>query len=244
MRSVTASQYPKACASPARWAAPSICSSTSARFSRRHVLAGLGASALAGVVPPAFAAASPRQFEILRDGRLIGSHELTPSIEGDRVRMVIDIAIRVKILGITAYRYEHRNEELWEGGRVLSSDTVTNDDGEQAFCRVERQGDTLKIDGSGFSGEAPGNACPTSYWNYQNLQSDVWYSTQDGEVLSIQKARNTTEGGGERWDISGGVEVSLFYDRSREWRGSAFDAKGAEGTYRQTAAGGQFAALI
>ncbi len=215
-------------------------------WTRRAVLSACAAPAMLSAFP-AFSStlAARRTFRILRDGDDIGNHVLTARREGARMTVEIDIAIAVTFLGVTAYRYELTNREVWEDGRILTIDSVVNDDGEPGFCRVRRDGDGLRVDGSGYSGPAPADAATTSYWSADFLSRGVWISTQSGEPLSVSAADQGVEviesGSGpltcRRWAISGDMELELWYDASGDWAANAFDAGGEPGRYRLQSGG-------
>jgi hypothetical protein len=221
-------------------------------WTRRAALAACAAPALLGAFP-ALSSTGParRDFRILRDGDDIGSHVLTARREGARLTVEIDIAIAVQFLGITAYRYELRNREVWEDGRILTIDSTVNDDGEPGFCNVRREGDALRIEGSGYSGPAPADAATTSYWSADFLSRGVWISTQSGEPLSVSAADQgpeTIESGDgplacRRWAISGDMDLELWYDAAGDWTANAFDAGGEKGRYRLQSGGDSLNAL-
>lgn len=193
----------------------------------------------------AFAAVGKRSFELVRNGDVIGSHTLSPTERGGDLIMDIAIEIRVRVLGITAYRYEHQNRETWTGGRLKAIDAKTNDDGDEEFCRVSQSGDGYDIAGTAFNGPVSGPLAPTSYWNYNNFQTPRWISTQSGKILDMT-FRNTTSAAGEVWNVSGpdNFATELAYDRLKEWRGCRFDARGTDIVYRETAPGAQLLALL
>ncbi len=207
------------------------------------MLGGLAALAAPSV---AWAAGSKRSFELLRGGNDIGFHTLTATETGGDLIMDIVIEIRVKVLGITAYLYEHENRETWRGGELIAIDAKTNADGNDEFCRVARSGEGYKIDGSAFSGDVAGQIAPTSYWNFNNFGVNRWVSTQSGKVLDVVFKNKTTADGGSDWNVTGpdNFETNLVYDASKEWRGCSFDARGTDITYTETAPGPRLLALL
>lgn len=214
-------------------------------FDRRSFLVGAAAAALP---LPAFATSSAsRTFRVLRDGDDIGIHTLNATRDGTTIKMDINIEIVVRVLGIAAYRYELTNREVWEGGRILSIDSTSNDDGEKGFARIRRNGDALAIEGSAYTGPAPLDAVTTSYWLPDFLERRPWISTQTGKPLDIDIANDgavTAPGGiaATRWQVSGEFRTALLYDNATgEWVGCEFDAGGEPGSYEMIASSGRFA---
>lgn len=213
------------------------------RFSRRAVLAG-GAAAGLMLTRPAFASTQQRVFEVYRGSSDIGRHSVSAEPDGDLLRVTIEIDLAVRVLGITAYRYEHVNREVWQGGQLVSLTSETNDDGEEAFCRIQRGATAFRVEGSSYAGDVDFGAAPTSYWNYANLDATTWISSQSGKPLAVTVAPGEAVDGLERRMVTGDLDVTLFYDAEGEWRTAAFDGNGAEITYREVAPGPQFSALL
>ena len=176
---------------------------------------------------------------MLRDGAPIGRQITTVSRQGEALEVTVRVRLLVKVLGIGAYRYELDSRERWEGGRLVSLEGETNDDGEAQVARVRREGERLISSGS-WSGEIPDDAATTTYWTPAFLQRGTWISTQTGRPLSVAVAQAGAaeipgpDGplGVERWQVSGDIDLALFYDARGEWMGSAFDAGGETARFR------------
>lgn len=215
---------------------------------RRLFLGGAAAATLA--TRPARAETGPvrREFRILRAGDPIGLHTLEARREGATITVDIAIEIVVRVLGIAAYRYELTNREVWQDGAILSVESRVDDDGEDHFARIRREGDQLAIEGSEYTGTAPLDAATTSYWSRAFLDRRPWISTQTGKPLAIDTVNsgNATAPGGiaaTLWRVTGEFETALLYDASGEWVGCEFDAGGELATYEMTASSGRFADL-
>ena len=212
------------------------------KLTKRALIGGIGALAGASALAPLAAQArenASRTFRVVRDGSDIGEHRLSISRAGDEVRVSIDIELKVKILGITAYRYEMANREVWRAGKLISVNSTSNDDGDPAFCRVTRAGDELAVEGSVWSGTVPGDSVTTTYWSYDFLKSPLWISTADGDPLKVQVAKAGTgeipSAAGpletEKWSVKGDMDIDLHYV-NREWVSVRFDAGGEDALYK------------
>jgi hypothetical protein len=195
---------------------------------------GVAAVALAALPVPTLAATGTRRLELYRGSSRIGDKQITVRRDGDTVTVTTDIAIAVRVLGLTAYRYTLESREVWENGRLASLDARTNDDGTAHFARAERSGDGLAIEGSEYSGTVAGNPATTTYWSPAFLERPVWISTQDGRPWQVRAQAvgmepfPTAAGSvnATRWRVRGGLELDLFYDGAGEWVGTEFDARG------------------
>lgn len=204
------------------------------QLTRRAILTGATAAGLA-LAYPAGAATGARSMVLLRSGSRIGAKTVRVRRSGDEVAVETNIDIDVRLVGLPLYRYKLQSSEVWVGGELASLRSRTDDNGTAHFVDATREGNRVKVAGSEFSGMVSGNPATTSYWSPAFLERSTWISTQDGRPLSVT-ARNSgttnfpTLGGtveATRWKISGDIDgLELFYDRSGEWVGSEFPARG------------------
>jgi hypothetical protein len=69
------------------------------------------------------------RFRALRHGSPIGEHRVTFQPDGDRVAVETHIDIAVKVLFLTAFRFKHEAQEIWDSGRLASVNSTTDDSG-------------------------------------------------------------------------------------------------------------------
>jgi hypothetical protein len=50
---------------------------------------------------------------VLREGEEIGRHELLFRRQGDKLAVDVRTRVAVKVLFVTAYRFEHDGQEFW-----------------------------------------------------------------------------------------------------------------------------------
>ncbi len=214
---------------------------------RRQVLTrGLGmvaGMAMVGTKSAGAAAASgDLRFEVMRNGSEIGYHVLTFRQQGERLSVDIDIDLRVRFAFITAYRYEHRNHEEWEDGRLFSFKSRTNDNGTRHRVETRRDGGQLVIVGSAGRLTAPPDLLPTTYWHRNFMDRDRWIDTQNGRIVEsavtpegterIESAGRRVEA--KRYKVRGDLDVDLWYHDER-WVKLGFDASdGSRIEYRLT----------
>lgn len=175
-------------------------------------------------------------FDIIRDGDVIGRHTFRFNRVGDRVDVAIDIAIKVKVLLLTVFDYEHSNHETWEHGELVRLTTRTDDNG-----------DDLKVDGkltpAGFEVDtAKGEqtlkepVMPTSYWRTDTIKARRMLNTQTGEVMNVsvspgEKTRIVARGkeiDAMHYVMSGDLQLELWYDMDNVLVGLQF--KGGDGS--------------
>jgi len=218
---------------------------------RRQFIAGSGVLFLAR---PAFADALPVPpgneigFKVLRNGTPIGEHHLNFTTSGDTLAVAVNVALQVKFAGITVFRYALQATETWQGGVFQSLQSTINDNGTSLEVQAQKTADGYLVQGINHTNPAksypqytaPPNTIPLTYWNKQML---------NGTILNIQTAHSypavvsspgwnslpTAEGGtivAQRFDLSGKLHLSVWYDKNNAWSGLEFHVNGDE-TYQK-----------
>jgi hypothetical protein len=217
---------------------------------RRQFLAGagalaFGAPALAALPVPA---GGKIAFKVLRNGSVIGDHDLTFSQSGDDLTVAINVALVVKILGITAFTYSLVATERWSAGVFEGLESNINNNGTQLEVQAHKTADGYLVNGINHSNPAqsypeytaPPNTLPLTYWNKAMLNANI---------LNIQTAHSypamvsspgwfkipTADGGtlvAQRFDLTGKLHLSVWYDQTNAWSGLEFHVNGDE-TYQK-----------
>lgn len=199
----------------------------------------LSAVLLALALPPAAFAGmtTPHEsydFQVFRDGSPIGHHRVTVRHDGQRSEVEIDIELRVKAAGfLTLYRYLHRSREIWEGDRLVSLQSTTDNDGRQEYLTAQAVADGLRVDGSRYTGVLPADTMPTSYWRRDFVRRATIMDSQNGRPLNLSirpqqyelASAARDEVPAQRYDLSGEVELRLWYGNDGRWVKTAFTAR-------------------
>ena len=182
------------------------------------------------------------EFDITRSGKKLGTHVLSFEPGNGTLAVHVAVDITFKIAGITLYRYRHQATERWEGDRVISLDTQTDDNGTAHRVTARREGAALMVEGDKLARyAAPDNALPATHWNRRELEGP-WINTQDGKLLRPRVAAQGVEtiptvGGGtlraRRYALSGDVQIDMFYDERQGWAGLSFIKGGAPVRYER-----------
>jgi len=185
------------------------------------------------------------RFEILRNGEPFGEHIVSFEKDGNQTRVSIDIEMKYMLGPIALFRYEHRNEEIWQGDRLISMISQTYDDGDDYQVNA-RWANVLKADvntdGAVSSFEAPSNLYTTSYWNPKMLKASQLLNSQKGiiEDVSVSKAGvediETAQGlvKAQRYKIDASLPLDVWYDaKTNEWVGLDFEVRGSQISYRR-----------
>jgi hypothetical protein len=197
-----------------------------------------GAGALAAVP-----AGNRIAFAVTRNESPIGTHDLSFARDGGDVRVSIAIDFAVRFLGITAFRYTHRNTELWRGDRLLSIASTTDNNGTPLSVKARANGRGIEVEGTDSgSYVAPIEAISTSYWHGAFLRGQK-IDTQGGKLLTTTLRRvgeETIPVAGQQvaathWRIDGDLALDIWYDAAGTWSRLRFINNGATILYSRTA---------
>jgi len=223
-------------------------SATSKRIGERILFkSGVGvALVLALSVIPALAGAMPRGpmeaarlyddrhvFDILRDGRTVGRHEVVFMADGDRLSVRVYMEITIPFLFFTAYRYRYRSDSLWGDHGLLRLSAETDDNGERSAVRAEWTGQGFAIDGPTGRTRVDAPLFPTDHWNAAVIGRDRVLNTITGGVNAVSIVAegtdrlSTPQGIVEatRYRYSGDVKNLVWYDATGRWAGMRFAAR-------------------
>jgi hypothetical protein len=167
-------------------------------------------------------------FDVYLDERPIGFQHFDLQPTRDGVRVKTQAEFEVKVLRITAFEYDHRNEELWRGRCLQAIESTTNSNGTpyRVSGRAGQAGFVL----GGVGQERPLGDCvgTFAYWDRSQLAGrDRLLNSQTGEYVAVEVrtlgAAILTLGGREvrveRFALSGrDIDITLGYAAdSGEW---------------------------
>lgn len=188
-------------------------------------------------------------FRVLLDGDPIGQHRFTLSREADepddnnprasasppRRRLDSAADFRVKLLGLTVYRYSHRATEQWSGDCLSALDASTDDDGKPSRVRANRQADLLQVAASPAAPASgadprPPRGCLMSfaYWNPALTSQSRLLNPQTGTIEAVRFSRlppRSIEVRGRQvavqgWRLQGASDpVDVWWTPQGEWVG-------------------------
>jgi hypothetical protein len=204
-------------------------------ISRRQLVA---ASPLLLLPSAAWSAAIPSSkalsFRITRKGSDIGSHALSFTGDpGGDFTATAEVQVAVRVLGLRLFHYTHHMVETWSGGRFVSLDATTDDDGDKAFATVRRSGDGLSVDGSSGKHTAPGNTLPATHWNIAEMKSPM-LNPENGRMIHATIGGPTSDTvptvsgksiAASHYTWRGDSTLDLYYAADSTWAGLTAQAK-------------------
>jgi len=125
------------------------------------------------------------KFAIVRNGEQIGTS--TTNIQRNGPETVVNIAthVEVKLLGFTAYRYDHSSNERWMDGRLIALTSQTDDNGTKHHLNVDSNDNKLIAAAGGKEISLDANTIPASLWNSKLVSQTAILDTVDGKMKRI-----------------------------------------------------------
>ena len=165
-------------------------------------------------------------FRVFLDEQEIGFHNFELTVEDGTQRVTTEAEFRVRFLFFTAYRYEHENEETWEGDCLKQIESRTDDNGRRFAVRGLRQQDRFALDASNASVGLPDCIKTFAYWNPSILEASTLLNSQTGELLPVDVeliAEEVLDVRGEQMPAkryrleSQDLELDIWYSDDLEW---------------------------
>ncbi|UFN47059.1 DUF6134 family protein [Roseomonas sp. OT10] len=193
---------------------------------RRALLASPLLAAPLLLVPARLRAAPPAggyRWRIIRDGSPVGTHRVSFSRQGPVLSARTEIAILIRLMGFTVFRYRHDYTETWEGERLTGFRSLSERQGLVVQSSLRAQGDgLLAIQGDGREARLPRDAAPLSWWDQATLTRPL-FDTTTGQPAEARPVR-----AGRVWRQATAPFAEAGYDEAGRW--VSYAAKGDDGT--------------
>jgi hypothetical protein len=201
----------------------------------------MAAGVVLGTAPVAAAAEPGRvEFDILRNGRVTGTHSVEVTKVGDvaTARVRIDMAGRI---GPIAFSYTHRCMETWRGALLQALDCTDQEGGKApVIVRAIVKGGGLEVSGAGAAVMAPAGIAPCSWWRASLMRQSQMIDTRTGKLtpLAIQRVGESsvaTAAGpvmATHYRLRGKSNADVWYDAQGRWVRLTYKAGGQTFEYR------------
>lgn len=169
-------------------------------------------------------------YDVFRNGDKIGRHTITFEKSGDRLDVTSKTFMQVKVLFVSAFKYEYDSQEHWCGGAMQSVYTKTNNNGKDILTEGSVDGDQFRMnvskEGVESQSVSPVPLFPTNHWNKVVLKQEALFDTIKGSLFDITVKPNNAELhpdlDQDRYDVSGTYDYVTYYDKAGHWQGMAF----------------------
>ncbi len=150
----------------------------------------------------------------------IGTYTNTIQRNGQDVSVRNEIRATVKILEIIVHNHRSQSSELWRGGRIVSFEGNTKENGKVYEIRGHAEGDKFVVVGPQGKTEAPLNVFPNNPWSKGILNAKVLMSTKSGKLYRVRSTpgeEKILEMGGATvktnyFKVDGDAQYELWFD--------------------------------
>lgn len=144
------------------------------------ILPGVGALPLAGELD-----SCKWVFDVYVDDRYIGEHFFELSAGDEQLVLSTVAQFEYKILFFSAFRYEHKNTEVWDRQGLLAIDAFTDSNGKEFLVRGERTADGFALTTYESEQDLPAGLKTFAYWNPSILDEERLLNSQTGEYVFV-----------------------------------------------------------
>ena len=198
----------------------------------------LATSSTAVLASDGFPYGSSLSFAAIRNGQTIGHHRLTFQKNGDQLTVSTAIDLAVKIMGVTAYRYMHRAQEVWNGDTFQELTAQTDDDGKKYAIQIRRDGAALTVERNARLRDGPVRTTlppqllPSTHWNVRQIRQSALVNTQTGaeeriqvSVIGRETIRTTNASiDATHYRYTGDLVMDQWFDDTGRWVKTSFTA--------------------
>ena len=172
-------------------------------------------------------------YVVSRGGEPVGIHRLHFAGSAARLTVMAQTRATMSFFGIFDLPFIYDSQAVWQGGMLLtlSSSFRQGDNGENHWVR---------FDGSNYQTQKGARASPplfpTNHWNSAVVRQRVLYNTLNGELVNVRISPMGEEilhidgkpRAAKRYDVSGDLSISLWYDERGGWLRLQFHVLGGD----------------
>jgi hypothetical protein len=134
--------------------------------------------------------------------------------------------MNVKLLFLNAYRYQHRNTEIWSNGCLVKIESDTRENSKVSYVNGRKQGSLFFIETRKQRRKVAGCIRTFAYWDKNFLKADRLLNPQTGKVVAVKvrKLEDETLTNGEisisaeKYQLTfQGHRIDLWYSKSGRW---------------------------
>ena len=165
-------------------------------------------------------------FKVFLDDKEIGKHAVHVIEDQDFRKVTVDANFKVKFLFFTAYQYQHRAEEKWQGSCLKHIEVRTDNNGDDLFVRKTSDSNDFIVETHAGTQQLGDCVRSFAYWDLDLLRAKKRLNTQTGEYESVEiveLGEDQFEVDGQAIDslryrlVVGDKEVDLWYTADMNW---------------------------
>ncbi|HEX4050821.1 MAG TPA: DUF6134 family protein [Steroidobacteraceae bacterium] len=124
-------------------------------------------------------------FRVLLDGKPIGEHDFVVTQQPADIEVETRAHFRVKALFVTAYRYDHQDQEIWRADCLVQMNADTDDNGRKLSVQGRLSGDSFEVHTLQGAKTLPACVRSFAYWDSSFLKSHSLLNAQTGQYEKV-----------------------------------------------------------
>lgn len=188
---------------------------------------------------PATPPSGELHFKIFRNGTPIGEQFMNFTQIDNKLVVDSKADMVVRIAGIPVFRYQAEVVEHWVDGNFHQLESRVNHNGEKLLVTANPIPDGFAIESTkagDYQYTGSPAMMPMTYWNKAMLESMILNVETGHHYPATVNSPGwnwleTVEGGkilAQRFDVTGHLHFSVWYDQTGQWAGLAFQVLGQE----------------
>jgi hypothetical protein len=125
-----------------------------------------------------------------------------------------EVAILVRLMGITVFRLTHAYEESWSGGLLMAFTSREERNGTVKELSARQQDGALVF---GTGARLPADAAPLGWWDPRRFGTRPLFDSDSGALLNMQWQRQALPGGEAGFSASGDANGEARYGADNSW---------------------------
>lgn len=180
-------------------------------------------------------------FDVLRNGKPLGTAVYTFAQDGEDWVVTSDVDLKVKVGFVTAFRYRFDATERWRDGRLVSLESQVLKDGDDLIVSIAQDAadETLSVSGRDYTGTAPGDMLPTSWWHAGVVGQTTMIHTENGALMDFTTtplgeetvATHTGDVVADCYELAASLTLKACYDADDRWVKMELTARGSDIEY-------------
>ncbi|NVK20383.1 MAG: hypothetical protein HWE30_16935 [Methylocystaceae bacterium] len=150
------------------------------------------------------------EFDVMRNGEVVGEHITRFSQNGDELRVSSHMNIDISLLFLPVYSFDYAALEKWVAGKMVFLDVNVVDGSDRVAFTAEHQKDGLRVQMDGRETEIMSDIITTNHWNVDVVKDNQVLNTLTGNLNAV----TITPMGQEEIDILNGSMKAMRYDYS------------------------------
>ena len=125
------------------------------------------------------------EYDLYRNNTLIGSHKYDFIKKGDNLTVKSVVNFKITKLGVDLYKYFAESSENYEKNifKSFNSTTIQNKKNKYVKINLNKDQETLNIDGSSYKGDASASYMVGTWWNHEIVKAKAQISAISGRVI-------------------------------------------------------------